>query len=106
MENNKLANFLKGPPQGNELPQLRKLSDFLWAFWKRQRTVAAARNLRWYDAYNTHDRVTLALIARFIGERGHAELEHWPAQDSEFPTNTPQGRALLGKKSKLSRYRG
>jgi hypothetical protein len=93
----------QSPIQYVELSQLWRLSDFLWGFRKKSTSLARAWNIRYYGVYNAHDRITLALVARFLGERGLVDLEPWPADNSEFLMSTRQGRALLALRSyKLS----
>ena len=81
-----------------ELPQLRMRSDFAFMeWWAPRRYPGTAKT----DLYNCAisditDLATHRLISRYILARGLFDLEAWPASNSVFNTNTPEGLALLG----------
>lgn len=96
-------------PQGtvldSELPDLREHSDFLWTNWwasRHPRHLSVeddAKKLHFCGVANPTDEITYNLIARYLVARSVFDLEDWPARNSQFFTNTPEGRALLGKSS-------
>ncbi|KAH7414548.1 hypothetical protein DE146DRAFT_38946 [Phaeosphaeria sp. MPI-PUGE-AT-0046c] len=86
-----------GPVQRSKLPELYHQADFAWIDWKGTGPGHYAKNFKYCGVANLSDRITYSLIARFLTERGIYDLEDWPARNSRWSTQTPQGRALLGK---------
>ncbi|KAH3918078.1 hypothetical protein HBH56_031680 [Parastagonospora nodorum] len=82
----------------NELPQLRSRADFAFLEWwaLRRRDVIPKTALFSCAISDITDLATHRLISRYILARGMFDMENWPAQNSVFNTNTPEGLALLG----------
>lgn len=81
-----------------ELPQYRAPSDFAFMeFWPTRRRANTPKSTLSYCAVSdVKDLANHRLIARYVLARGMFDLENWPAANSIFNTNTPEGLALLG----------
>jgi hypothetical protein len=77
-----------------ELPRLRAPSDFMWGFWRSKR---AGTDVRYCGVQQVNDCAALKLIARYLLKRDMYDLESFPALNSRWSTETPEGRALVGK---------
>jgi hypothetical protein len=81
-----------------ELPKLRSRSDLAFLeWWAVRRRPGVAKTALYYCAISDiTDLATHRLISRYIIARGMYDMEGWPASNSIFNTNTPEGLALLG----------
>jgi hypothetical protein len=82
-------------PANNELPDLRLVSDVLWAYWVRQTSNLGA--LRYYFGLCVQNDDTLRLIAKVYTDKKLKEIPKWPG--IEVPTtgaDAAAGEALLG----------
>jgi hypothetical protein len=77
-----------------ELPELRFPSDFMWSVWALRGVV---NNIRRCGVQQISDCTTMKLVARFLLAKGVYDLESYPATNSQWSTDTLEGRALLGK---------
>jgi hypothetical protein len=81
------------------LPDIRHPSDFMWAHWRAQSPTQPEghRNVQYCGVQEVSDCATIKLIARFFLMRSIYDLEDFPADNSIWTTDTPEGRALIGK---------
>jgi hypothetical protein len=87
------------PAQEAELPQVRSLSDLLWAGWIRgskpqERDNPDVRNLNYMFMMGIINQDTLKIMKRALHARGKSSFSVWPGDD--FSCETPEGQALLG----------
>ncbi|OAL51078.1 hypothetical protein IQ07DRAFT_586641 [Pyrenochaeta sp. DS3sAY3a] len=87
-----------------ELPHIRTLSDFAWAFWNRAAGSGDLTNIKYFfvtliinTETNKHVRRALASL-----EVPKEEIGYWPG--TEFSMDTEAGKALLG--SPVGRWGG
>jgi hypothetical protein len=78
----------------SELPELRFPSDFMWSLWALRGAVPSINRC---GIQQISDCATMKLVARFLLAKGVYDLESYPATNSQWSTDTPEGRALLGK---------
>ncbi|KAF9737450.1 hypothetical protein PMIN03_000860 [Paraphaeosphaeria minitans] len=82
----------------DELPQLRSLSDLLWAGWQRGSNPhngnPNVKNLNSMFMMWIINRDTLSIMKRALHARGKDKYSVWPGDD--FSTAEPEGQALLG----------
>jgi hypothetical protein len=79
-----------------ELPTLRFPSDFMWTVWAlRLRGVLPSINH--CGIQQISDCATMKLVARFLLAKSVYDLELFPAVNSQWSADTPEGHALLGK---------
>jgi hypothetical protein len=81
------------PALPGELPAIHRLSDIYWGYWIRENPNV--RNLRIYGGHYVINEHTVLLTARAFRNKGFRELVKWPGR--RFSTETPEGKALLGK---------
>jgi len=81
-----------------ELPEFRARSDIAFMeWWSILRRQGTPKNALYNCAISEiNDLATHRLIARYILARGMYDMQSWPASNSVFNTNTPEGLALLG----------
>jgi hypothetical protein len=77
-----------------ELPELRFPSDFMWNVWSSRGAVPSINRC---GIQQISDCATMKLVARLLLAKGVYDLEWYPATNSQWCTDTQEGRALLGK---------
>lgn len=82
----------------DELPQLRSLSDLLWAGWIRGSNPHVGNpnpaNLNYMFMMWVINEETLSIMKRALKAKGKDKYSVWPGDD--FSTREPEGQALLG----------
>jgi hypothetical protein len=82
-------------PAGYELPDLRLVSDLLWAYWVRQTSNPGA--LRYYFALTIQNDETLRLLAKVYADKKLKEIPKWPGIEvATTGADAAAGEALLG----------
>jgi hypothetical protein len=88
--------------EDSKLPYLRAYSDFIWNAWMAP-SQPKGPNKEWQNRINfcgfqqVSDCGTMKLIAKFLLTKSIYDLESWPAVNSVWDADTPEGRALLGE---------
>lgn len=62
-------------PAENELPQLHRASDIIWAYWVRDNPEPSA--LQYYLVNHVQNVETLPLIARIVRRYGIQQIPYW-----------------------------
>jgi hypothetical protein len=63
-------------PNDAELPQLRRASDIIFAYWLRNNPNP--KNLHYYLVNDVQNEETMPLIASIVRAKGHATVPFWP----------------------------
>lgn len=84
---------LGGEIPDDQLPQLRRASDIMWAYWIQNNPNP--KNLYSYFVNYVRNDDTLPLIARIIRSHGMTTLPYWPGL--ELSMDDEGAEALLGK---------
>jgi hypothetical protein len=85
-----------------ELPDLRAYSDFIWAAWSATNQPKGdfdefKKRINFCGVQQVSDCGTMKLIAKFLLAKSVYDLEQWPAMNSVWSMDTPEGLALLGE---------
>lgn len=82
----------------DDLPQLRSLSDLLWAGWLSGSNPNTGNpnpnNLKYIFMMWIVNKETLGIMKRALGNKGKDKYSVWPGDD--FPVSGADGQALLG----------
>ena len=86
-------------PLPNELPELRSLSDLVWAGWYRgsapdSSNNANVGNVKYLISLAITNAESLSIISRALKARGKTAVSGWPGDT--FQMDTKEGQALLG----------
>jgi hypothetical protein len=79
----------------DELPQLQKSSDLLWAMWEKEIPTDKQQNIQFFASLSITNAVTLQIMKRAMGNR---EITN---DGMKFDMTTEEGKALLGKLNNL-----
>ncbi|PVH93611.1 hypothetical protein DM02DRAFT_695477 [Periconia macrospinosa] len=83
------------PVQGNDLPDINKMSDILFLYWKFYTDNAFdTRNIRYFFMLSVSNHETLGIIKRAFPNVDWSYFPEWPGVT--FEGNQPEFRAILG----------
>lgn len=84
----------------DQLPELRQMSELAWGMWRHVHPSGASLgNIKYFIVNQVVNTETQGLIAEALNVGGNpvAALPKWPGMTWDI--ESPQGAALLGKKS-------
>jgi hypothetical protein len=69
-------NWQDHDPNDTNLPQLRRASDLMFAYWLRDNPDP--KNLRFYIVNDVHNDDTMPIIMSLLAGRGYTTVPFWP----------------------------
>jgi hypothetical protein len=78
-------------------PDLHQHSDFAWNDWRLSKGDPEQKRLHHCGMMSAADMITYSVLARALVQTGQYLLSAWPAPNSVFSADSPEGRALLGE---------
>lgn len=84
------------PISSTLFPDLHQQSDFAWFDWRMNKGDPEQRRVHHCGMMSAADMITYSVLARALVLNAEFSLNDWPAMNSVFSADSPEGRALLG----------